>query len=74
MPTPQPAQAAPRVDAKAVAEADAKPRPTTAAVASAQRGTVRHSERVAVINVTCNSKLASCRRWIDQQVAKLART
>jgi hypothetical protein len=33
----------------------------------------RASSRTAVINVKCNPKLASCQRWIDQQVARLTR-
>jgi hypothetical protein len=57
------------------ATADAAPRsspPTPAA--RTHRGTMRHGGRVAVIKVTCNPKLASCQRWINQQVAKLTRT
>jgi hypothetical protein len=47
----------------ASAEAKAAPRPG--------RITARRLDRPAVINVTCDSRLASCRRWIDQEVAKL---
>jgi hypothetical protein len=55
-------------------------RPQVAAAATAKKaGRVviarsersRASSRTAVINVKCNPKLASCRRWIDQQVARL---
>ena len=68
------AEHAPAAHAWPPAPSEAKPRPKRpAAVASTSNGTVRSSGRVAVINVTCNSKLASCRRWIDQQVAKLAK-
>jgi hypothetical protein len=38
---------------------------------AAERG--RTSSRTAVINVKCNSKLASCQRWIDLQVARIAK-
>jgi len=31
------------------------------------------SARTAVINVKCNPKLASCQRWINQQIARLGR-
>jgi hypothetical protein len=33
----------------------------------------RRLDRPAVINVTCDSRLASCRRWIDREVEKLIR-
>jgi hypothetical protein len=39
--------------------------------ARSERG--RTSSRTAVINVKCNPKLASCQRWIDLQVAKVAK-
>ena len=39
--------------------------------ARSQRG--RASSRTAVINVKCNPKHASCQRWIDMQVARLAK-
>jgi outer membrane biosynthesis protein TonB len=52
----------------------AAPRPTArTAAAPAKRGAGRSAERL-VINVTCNERLASCRRWIDEQVAKALRT
>jgi hypothetical protein len=56
------------------ATAAAAPRPAARTAASpARRGAGRPAERL-VINVTCNEKLASCRRWIDEQVAKALRT
>jgi hypothetical protein len=52
----------------------AAPRPAArTAAAPARRGAGRPAERL-VINVTCNERLASCRRWIDEQVAKALRT
>ena len=42
-----------------------------AVAARSERGKV--SSRTAVINVKCNPKLASCQRWIDMQVARLAK-
>jgi outer membrane biosynthesis protein TonB len=49
--------------------ADAGPRKTQRTAAAR-----RPAPGVDVINVTCNSRLASCQRWIDQQVNKLLRT
>ncbi|MBO0764768.1 MAG: hypothetical protein J2P50_09290, partial [Hyphomicrobiaceae bacterium] len=50
------------------------PRPAVRDVAaSAKRSGARKASRI-VINVTCNEKLASCRRWIDREVAKRLRT
>jgi hypothetical protein len=46
-----------------VAEAKAAPAPG--------RITARRLDRPAVINVKCDSRLASCRRWIDQEVARI---
>lgn len=57
-------------------------RPQVAAAAAAKKaGRVvaarsersKASSRTAVINVKCNPKLASCQRWIDQQVARLTK-
>jgi hypothetical protein len=42
-------------------------------VVAARSERSRASSRTAVINVKCNPKLASCQRWIDQQVARLTR-
>jgi hypothetical protein len=42
-----------------------------AAAKPAPRLTARRLDRPAVINVTCDDRLASCRRWIDREVAKL---
>jgi len=42
-----------------------------AMAARSERG--RTSSRTAVINVRCNSRLASCQRWINLQVARLAK-
>jgi hypothetical protein len=67
--TPQPAAQA----EKPAPTADAKPRPARPAVAHAGRGSVRQSGRTAVIDVKCDYKLASCRRWVDEQVAKLSK-
>jgi hypothetical protein len=64
-PAPQAEKPAPAVSAR--------PQPARAAVAQVDSGTVGSSGRVAVINVKCDSRLASCRRWIDQQVAKLSK-
>jgi hypothetical protein len=33
----------------------------------------RASSRTAAVNVTCNSRLASCQRWINLQVARLTK-
>jgi hypothetical protein len=67
---PQP----PAQDEKPAPIADAKPRPVRPApVAHADNGSVRQSGRTAVINVKCDYKLASCRRWVDEQVAKLSK-
>jgi hypothetical protein len=69
------AETAPTVAAPPTTETEptaaAPPRP--AARASADFGTVHRGGRVAVINVKCDPRLASCRRWIDEQVAKLSR-
>jgi hypothetical protein len=46
------------------AEAKAAPTPPG-------RIAARRLDRPAVINVTCDERLASCRRWIDREVAKL---
>jgi hypothetical protein len=75
-----PAQADGAADAASSAQeeqptaAAAAPRPAAhTAAAPARRGAGRPAERL-VINVTCNERLASCRRWIDEQVAKALRT
>jgi hypothetical protein len=76
-PLPETAEPAPAVQPEEQpARTEAEPRPAPKAVVARSKGTVaRPTQREAVINVTCNDKLASCRRWIDQQVAKLlART
>ena len=61
-------------DAKAV---ETKAAETKAAEIKAAPATgrivARRLDRPAVINVTCNSRLASCRRWIDREVEKLIR-
>jgi hypothetical protein len=73
-------------DAKAVAP-DAKAVETKAAETKAAeikaaeikaapatgRIVARRLDRPAVINVKCDSRLASCRRWIDREVEKLIR-
>jgi hypothetical protein len=68
----------PVVEPKARSASDAEANPGTAARAGpphAGRGDGRRKEHVvAVINVPCDSRLASCQRWIDQQVAKALRT
>ena len=66
---PQP----PAQDERPAPTADAKPRPARPAVAHVDRGAVRQGGRTAVINVKCDYKLASCRRWVDEQVAKLSK-
>jgi outer membrane biosynthesis protein TonB len=53
-----------------VAEAEPRAPAHPAVAVRAKHG----SGAVAVINVTCNERQASCRRWIDQQVARLVRT
>ena len=55
------------------ADAGAKPRPAPAAVAQSVYGTTRVSGGTLVIDVKCNDKLPSCRRWIDEQVARLSK-
>jgi outer membrane biosynthesis protein TonB len=82
-PSAQPEQPPPADDAapapsaqkeQPAATAAAAPRPVArTAAAPAKRGAGRPAERL-VINVTCNERLASCRRWIDEQVAKALRT
>jgi hypothetical protein len=49
------------------------PRRTAEAAGTGGYGTVRSSGGVAVINLTCDYKLASCRRWVDKQVAKISK-
>jgi hypothetical protein len=46
-----------------------------AALKAAPTGRIvaRRLDRPAVINVTCDSRQASCRRWIDREVEKLIR-
>ena len=51
--------------------AETKAAPT--ATARAGRITARRLDRPAVINVKCDSRLASCQRWIDREVDKLIR-
>jgi hypothetical protein len=58
------------VETKAAAEikaAEIKASPATGRIVA------RRLDRPAVINVTCDSRLASCRRWIDREVEKLIR-
>jgi hypothetical protein len=63
---PVPVQAAPAAAGKDVT------RPAKRnAVARAGRASARPTRAAYVINVTCNSRLASCQRWINQQVNKL---
>jgi hypothetical protein len=75
-PVPAAAEPAPAAQPEEPARTDAAPSPAPAAtVAEPKRAEARPARRETVINVTCNEKLASCRRWIDQQVARLlART
>jgi hypothetical protein len=75
-PVPEAAEPAPAALPEAPARKDAEPRPSSGtAVARPKRAAARPTRREVVIDVTCSEKLASCRRWIDQQVAKLlART
>jgi hypothetical protein len=78
-PPAQPARVAaaePQPEAQAempARSAEAKPRPAQAAVAQGDYGSVRQIGRTAVIDVKCDYKLASCRRWVDKQVAKLSK-
>jgi hypothetical protein len=70
------AEAQTEAQAKPEGEADAKPETKAqpaarATIAAVHLGTVRRGDRISVINVKCDSRLASCQRWIDQQVAKL---
>jgi hypothetical protein len=58
-------------DAAAAAKPETKSRQVRATVAAVHLGSVRRGDRVSVIDVKCDSRLASCQRWIDQQVAKL---
>jgi outer membrane biosynthesis protein TonB len=68
-----PAPSAQKEEPAATVRADA-PRPAERrAAAPARRAAARQSGGRIVINVTCNEKLASCRRWIDEQVAKAVR-
>ena len=66
-------------DAKAVETkaAEIKTAETKAAEIKAAPATgrivARRLDRPAVINVKCDSRLASCRRWIDREVEKLIR-
>jgi hypothetical protein len=75
-PAPEAMEPAREAQREEPARKDAEPRPAPgAAAAPTKRASARPTQREAVINVTCNDKLASCRRWIDQQVSKLlART
>ena len=75
--TPEPATATParsepgRPQARKIA---GRPATRTARpVAAARSERSRTPSRTAVINVKCNPKLASCQRWIDLQVARLAK-
>jgi hypothetical protein len=79
-PPPQPARVAeaepaPAAEPEPQARSQAKPHAPrrTAETDAGSYGTVRSSGGVAVINLTCNYKLASCRRWVDKQVAKLSK-
>jgi hypothetical protein len=56
--------------ARKVAARPAARKAARAVATRSERG--RSSSRTAVINVKCNPKLASCQRWIDLQVAKVA--
>jgi hypothetical protein len=62
-----------REDSRPQVAAAAPAAKTTGRVAAARSERGRASSRTAVINVKCNPKLASCQRWIDLQVAKLAK-
>jgi hypothetical protein len=57
--------------ARQVAARSAARKAASTVAARSERG--RTSSRTAVINVKCNPKLASCQRWIDLQVAKVAK-
>jgi hypothetical protein len=72
---PEVAAAAPSAQKEhPTATAAAAPPPSARmAAAPAKRSAARTAER-RVINVTCNERLASCRRWINEQVAKILRT
>jgi hypothetical protein len=53
-------------------KAEAKPaEPETKAAPGPGRIAARRLDRPMVINVTCDERLASCRRWINHEVAKL---
>jgi len=60
-----------RPQARKVAARPAARNAGRAVAARSQRG--RASSCTAVINVKCNPKHASCQRWIDMQVARLAK-
>jgi hypothetical protein len=77
------AAARPEAQPEATAQAEATPE-TGAGAAEAKdahvvltaphrvgRITARRLDRPAVINVRCDERLASCRRWINQQVARI---
>jgi hypothetical protein len=66
---PAPATADAKIETPKVAETKAAP----AATAHVGRITARRLDRPAVINVKCDSRLASCQRWIDREVNKLIR-
>jgi hypothetical protein len=75
--TPEPATATParsepgRPQARKIAGRPATRTTRPAAAARSERS--RTPSRTAVINVKCNPKLASCQRWIELQVARLAK-
>jgi hypothetical protein len=66
----QPIQGEPSVQPKVATHRAAK-KVGRVVAARSERG--RALSRTAVINVKCNPKLARCQRWIDLQVARLAK-
>jgi hypothetical protein len=69
------AEAAPAAEAAPEAGGGSKPNAPrrTAESGTGAYGTVRSSGGTAVISLTCDYKLASCRRWVDKQIAKLSK-
>jgi hypothetical protein len=68
--TAPPPQASQAPQARQVAARPAARNPGRVVAVRSERN--KAPSRIAVINVKCNPKLASCQRWIDLQVARLA--
>jgi hypothetical protein len=69
-----PAPSAQKEEPAQVAAEAPRPSAPSAAAQPAKRVAGRQTGGKLVVNVTCNERLASCRRWINDEVARLLRT